>query len=58
MASMLHIDLQQVLIATLIIALGLRVDDPLVANEAIKRGLAGGLSPIHAAWLGTTRRKA
>src|SRR5215470_14729686 len=34
---MLGIDLQQVSIATLIIALGLLVDDPVVAGDAIKR---------------------
>src|SRR5262249_24441848 len=36
----LGIDLQQVSIATLIIALGLLVDDPVVAGDAIKRSLA------------------
>jgi len=55
MSQMVHMDLQQVSIATLIIALGLLVDDPVVANDAIKRGLASGLSPIHAAWIGPTR---
>src|SRR6185295_516146 len=35
----LGIDLQQVSIATLIIALGLLVDDPVVAGDAIKRDL-------------------
>src|SRR5262249_24727186 len=49
------IDLQQVSIATLIIALGLLVDDPVVANDAIKRELAGGLPRGHAAWIGPTR---
>ena len=55
MAHVVHIDLQQVSIATLIIALGLLVDDPVVANDAIKRGLAGGLPPLHASWMGPTR---
>jgi len=55
MSHMVHIDLQQVSIATLIIALGLLVDDPVVANDAIKRGLAGGLAPINASWIGPTR---
>src|SRR5882757_6071232 len=55
MAHMAHIDLQQVSIATLIIALGLLVDDPVVANDAIKRGLAAGIPRIHAAWLGPTK---
>jgi multidrug efflux pump subunit AcrB len=55
MAWMVRIDLQQVSIATLIIALGLLVDDPVVANDAIKRELASGIPPIHAAWLGPTK---
>jgi multidrug efflux pump subunit AcrB len=55
MAHMVHIDLQQVSIATLIIALGLLVDDPVVANDAIKRELAAGIRPVHAAWLGPTK---
>ena len=55
MAHMVQIDLQQVSIATLIIALGLLVDDPVVANDAIKRELAAGIPPIHAAWLGPTK---
>ena len=46
-AHMLHIDLQQVSIATLIIALGLLVDDPVVANDAIKRELAAGNAAQH-----------
>ena len=37
MTSLLGIDLQQVSIASLIIALGLLVDDPVVAGDAIKR---------------------
>ena len=36
----LNIDIQQVSIATLIIALGLLVDMPVVAGDAIKRELA------------------
>lgn len=52
---MLGIDLQQVSIASLIIALGLLVDDPVVAGDAIKRGLDSGLPPRVAAWLGPTR---
>ena len=51
----LGIDLQQVSIATLIIALGLLVDDPVVAGDAIKRDLALGHKPIVAAWLGPTK---
>ncbi|HEX4900766.1 MAG TPA: efflux RND transporter permease subunit, partial [Pyrinomonadaceae bacterium] len=51
----LGIDLQQVSIATLIIALGLLVDDPVVAGDAIKRDLALGHKPVIAAWLGPTK---
>ena len=51
----LGIQLQQVSIATLIIALGLLVDDPVVAGDAIKRGLAAKEPRILAAWLGPTR---
>ncbi len=52
---LLGIELQQVSIATLIIALGLLVDDPVVAGDAIKRELAAGQPPLVAAWLGPTR---
>lgn len=55
LAHTFNVDLQQVSIATLIIALGLLVDDPVVANDAIKRELAGGLSPLHASWIGPTK---
>ncbi|MGA9995273.1 MAG: efflux RND transporter permease subunit, partial [Pyrinomonadaceae bacterium] len=55
MMSLLGIDLQQVSIATLIIALGLLVDDPVVAGDAIKRDLAAGHPSIIAAWLGPTK---
>jgi len=52
---MLGIDLQQVSVATLIIALGLLVDVPVVAGDGIKRGLAEGLPRRIAAWLGPTK---
>src|ERR1700675_294869 len=52
---MLGIDLQQVSVATLIIALGLLVDVPVVAGDGIKRGLADGLPRSVAAWLGPTK---
>src|SRR5712672_2642065 len=52
---MLGIDLQQVSVATLIIALGLLVDVPVVAGDGIKRGLADGLPSQVAAWLGPTK---
>src|SRR5258705_2163800 len=55
MAAVLGRDLQQVSIATLIIALGLLVDNPVVAGDAIKRGLAAGYPPQIASWLGPTR---
>jgi hypothetical protein len=42
MMHLMHLDLQQVSIASLILALGLLVDDPVVANDAIKRDLALG----------------
>jgi multidrug efflux pump subunit AcrB len=51
----LGIDLQQVSVASLIIALGLLVDDPVVAGDAIKRGLANGQPAIISAWLGPTK---
>src|SRR2546427_7893921 len=54
-AYLLGIDLQQVSIASLIIALGLLVDDPAVAGDAIKRDLALGHPPVVAAWLGPTK---
>jgi multidrug efflux pump subunit AcrB len=52
---MLGIDLQQVSVATLIIALGLLVDVPVVSGDGIKRGLANGLPRSVAAWLGPTK---
>jgi multidrug efflux pump subunit AcrB len=55
MMQLLGIDLQQVSIASLIIALGLLVDDPVVAGDAIKRDLAAGHSRLVAAWWGPTK---
>jgi multidrug efflux pump subunit AcrB len=49
------VDVQQVSVASLIIALGLLVDDPVVAGDAIKRDLALGHPPLVAAWLGPTK---
>jgi multidrug efflux pump subunit AcrB len=54
-AHVLGIDLQQVSIATLIIALGLLVDDPVVAGDSIKRSLADDHPPVIASWLGPTK---
>lgn len=55
MMYLLGIDLQQVSIASLIIALGLLVDDPVVAGDAIKHSLADGHPRIVAPWLGPTK---
>jgi multidrug efflux pump subunit AcrB len=49
------IDIQQVSVATLIIALGLLVDDPVVAGDSIKRGIAEGQPNVVASWLGPTK---
>ena len=51
----LDIDIQQVSIATLIIALGLLVDMPVVAGDAIKRELGSGSPRDLASWLGPTK---
>jgi multidrug efflux pump subunit AcrB len=55
MMSILGLDIQQISIASLIIALGLLVDDPVVAGDAIKRELASGQRRRVAAWLGPTK---
>ena len=55
MIYLLGIDIQQVSVASLIIALGLLVDDPVVAGDAIKRGLAEGEARDVAPWLGPTK---
>ena len=55
MMYVLGIDLQQVSIATLIIALGLLVDDPVVAGDAIKHELGMGRPATVAAWLWPTK---
>ena len=49
---LLGLDIQQMSIASLIIALGLLVDDPVVAGDAVKRELAHGKPRTTAAWLG------
>ena len=51
----LGIDIQQVSIATLIISLGLLVDMPVVAGDAIKRELGHGLPRDLAAWIGPSK---
>jgi multidrug efflux pump subunit AcrB len=53
--STLGIDLQQVSIASLIIALGLLVDVPVVSGDAIVRELGAGQPRSVAAWLGPTK---
>jgi multidrug efflux pump subunit AcrB len=53
--ALLHIPLQQISIAALIIALGLLVDDPVVAADGINRELAAGRPAGVAAWLGPYR---
>jgi len=55
MMYLVGIDIQQVSVATLIIALGLLVDDPVVAGDSIKRMLAEGHPSLVAAWLGPTK---
>ena len=50
--QLVGLDIQQMSIASLIIALGLLVDDPVVAGDAIKRELASGKPRSVAAWLG------
>ena len=52
---LLGLDIQQMSIASLIIALGLLVDDPVVAGDAVKRELAHGEPRATAAWLGPDR---
>lgn len=54
-AHLLGIDLQQVSIAALIIALGMLVDSPVVAADAINREIAHGQPRSIAAWLGPKR---
>jgi multidrug efflux pump len=55
LSQLVGIDLQQVSIAALIIALGLLVDAPVVAADAINRALAEGQPRHIAAWLGPKR---
>ncbi len=55
MMYVLGIDLQQVSIASLIIALGLLVDVPVVSGDAIERSMGQGHKSAIAAWLGPTK---
>jgi multidrug efflux pump subunit AcrB len=50
--QLVGLDIQQMSIASLIIALGLLVDDPVVAGDAIRHELAQGQPREVAAWLG------
>lgn len=50
--AMFHVPLHQISIASLILALGMLVDDPVVASDAINRELAHGQPRGLAAWLG------
>ena len=54
MMHTLGIDVQQVSVASLIIALGLLVDVPVVASDAIRRELSAGVPQQTAAWRGPT----
>ncbi len=49
------LDIQQISLAALIISLGLLVDDPVVANDAIRAELDRGEERSLAAWLGPTK---
>ena len=51
----LNIPVHQISIAALIIALGMLVDDPVVASDAINRELHHGAGRERAAWLGPFR---
>jgi len=55
MMYVLGIDLQQVSIASLIIALGLLVDVPVVSGDSIERAMGQGHRKSVAAWLGPTK---
>src|SRR3977135_3099577 len=46
------VDIQQISIASLIISLGLLIDDPVVASDAIKSSLGGGWEARTAGWVG------
>jgi multidrug efflux pump subunit AcrB len=55
MMRLVGMDIQQISIGALIIALGLLIDDPVVAGDAIKRDIARGVPRAIAAWLAPTR---
>ncbi len=53
--SLVGVPLHQISIASLIISLGMLVDDPVVASDGINRELAHGRERALAAWLGPWR---
>jgi multidrug efflux pump subunit AcrB len=53
--KLMGLDLQQISIGSLIIALGLLVDNPVVAGDSIKVAMSSGHSSETAAWLGPTK---
>jgi multidrug efflux pump subunit AcrB len=55
MMNLIGWDIQQISISTMILALGLLVDVPVVASDAIVAGLAQGESRREASWRGPTR---
>lgn len=50
--ALLRVDIQQISVASLILSLGLIVDDPVVAGDAIQGELVSGASRERAAWHG------
>ena len=55
MMRLVGMDIQQISIGSLIISLGLLVDDPVVAGDAIKRDIGKGVPRQIAAWLAPTK---
>ncbi len=53
--QVLRVDLQMVSIGSLILALGLLIDVPVVAGDGIKRGLLEGMRRATASWMGPSR---
>jgi multidrug efflux pump subunit AcrB len=53
--KLFNVPLHQISIASLIISLGMLVDDPVVASDGINRELAHGQPRLVAAWLGPHR---
>ncbi len=55
MMSLLGLDIQFVSIGSMIIALGLLVDVPVVSGDAVKREMENGVDHFTASWLGPTK---